>query len=77
MRGEKEMINEDLLVDGMTKVKFITEKNIINAYRITKIDSDKVYYTEFKQYSTNKGLGSEGEKAYISKKSIKEIKKLK
>ena len=71
------MINEDLLVAGMTKFKFITEGNIINAYRITQIDNDKVYYTEFKQYSTNRGLGSEGEKAYISKKSIKDIKKLK
>jgi len=70
------MINEDLLVVGMTKIELITAKNIINAYRITKIDNDKVYYTESKQYSINDGFRIEGEEAYISKKSIKEIKKI-
>ena len=70
------MINEELLVAGMTKIELITAKNIIDAYRITKIDNDKVYYTESKQYSTNEGSRIEGEEAYISKKSIKEIKKI-
>jgi len=70
------MINEELLVAGMTKIKLITVKNIIDAYRITKIDNDKVYYTESKQYSKNDGSKIEGQEAYISKKSIKEIKKI-
>jgi len=65
------MINEELLVSGITKIELITAKNIIDAYRITKIDNDKVYYTEFKE-----GSKVEGEEAYISKKSIKKIKKI-
>jgi len=65
------MINEELLVAGITKIELITAKNIIDAYRITKIDNDKIYYTEFKE-----GSKVEGEEAYISKKSINKIKKI-
>lgn len=71
------MINEELLVTGMTKIQLITVKNSIAAYRIIKIDNDKVYYTEFEQNFKNEGSRIEGEEAYISKKSIKEIKKIK